>query len=669
MAKVITNGAAGTTWTNSTGKVQYQLLVDWRHSCGLCCQYDHAIGPLWPTPFHRGCRCKQKAIWPGNESLPFVDFMEKIRGLDRSQQSRVIGRSNLVLVEAGVVTWSDVVTSARVRSLREVVSRQKLTVHQMTGAGVVKRIAEAAHLSVHTPTHEIAEQAKRDAIKHLKDLGVGAAEIKSRFGAMMASRVGIKEGPGGPGGMPSAPTPPVGPKPKPKPAVALPDAADAVQPLSPKEIEKLFGLKLKPEAHATTQFPESPDAVEVVKKLGGSTGAELVRDPQTGQLFVRKMGLHAGHLLEETHADAAYRSLGIDVPEFRRYDTKGAPVKLAVFQEGTTLKELLKTDPKAAEKAMAKVRKGFVVDALLGNWDVVGMDFDNILVGKGGRVYRIDNGGALRYRAQGATKSASQWNGSLGELDSLRNASINPSAAKVFAGITDAEIRTQAKAILKKKEALLASLPQELRGTMMERLKSLEQVATAKPVEKVKRFGQDTNSMEEWGRKHYESWANSLTYEEKEAIGEYTGSGYTWMNRALRSGSRTGLQAAAKKQITALEDALKRAKLAETIEVTRGVNQLRDTGVRAEEFVPGYIYQDKGFMSTSLKDKPPLGASAQFIIRLPKGAPGAYVNAAPTSSVRSEREFLLPPGSRLKVVGRKKVAEVETVIMEYYDGP
>ena len=207
MAKVIINQEPGSTWTNAGETVQYQLLVSWQNSCGLCVQYDRAIGPLWPTPFHRGCRCKQKALWPGVTSEPFVDFRAKITTLNRVQQSRVIGRSNLVLVEAGVVQWDDVVTKTRVRTLQEVVSRKRLAVDVMTNAGVVKRLAEQAHQAVNTPAHAIAEAQRVEAIRNLQRLSVGKESIQDLFAERMAGRLGISaKGPSGPSRFDTIPT-------------------------------------------------------------------------------------------------------------------------------------------------------------------------------------------------------------------------------------------------------------------------------------------------------------------------------------------------------------------------------------------------------------------------------------------------------------------------------
>ena len=56
----------------------------------------------------------------------------------------------------------------------------------------------------------------------------------------------------------------------------------------------------------------------------------MVRDPATGKQFVMKLGNSAAHLEEEMAADAAYRALGVPVPNYKRYVGKdGKPVKLA----------------------------------------------------------------------------------------------------------------------------------------------------------------------------------------------------------------------------------------------------------------------------------------------------------------------------------------------------
>jgi hypothetical protein len=218
-----------------------------------------------------------------------------------------------------------------------------------------------------------------------------------------------------------------------------------------------------PEGQGAGTFPASLTELTKVKSLGGSTGAWLMEDTE-GRLFVTKKGASAGHIREEAAADAAYRALGLNVPECRLYETDEGPVKVTRFVEGKSLDQLMQSDKAAAGAAMAQLRQGFVADAILGNWDVVGLEFDNIIVGSGGRVWRIDNGGSLRYRAQGALKN--KWGAAPTELWTMRQAQ---QAGTVFGSLTMADIFTQYKAVAGRKVAALKVLQPEVRKVVAQR--------------------------------------------------------------------------------------------------------------------------------------------------------------------------------------------------------
>lgn len=219
-------------------------------------------------------------------------------------------------------------------------------------------------------------------------------------------------------------------------------------------------------------FPVDPNGLEVVRKLGGSTGAELVRDPATQALYVRKRGANADHLREEAHADTAYQALGVKVPPFRLYETGGGPVKLAQYIDGQSLGSLRTSDPALYQKAAARLRKDFAADAILGNWDVVGLNADNVLVDKKGQPWRIDNGGSLRRRAQGALKRPEDWNQHVGELWTLRNPQLNAQTATVFGEMSYGDVLDSVETLVRKEKALLKALPAELQDTVKARITS-----------------------------------------------------------------------------------------------------------------------------------------------------------------------------------------------------
>ncbi len=90
------------------------------------------------------------------------------------------------------------------------------------------------------------------------------------------------------------------------------------------------------------------------------------------------------------------------------------------------------------------------MDCLLANWDVIGTaGGDNIRLGEDGKVYRLDNGGALRFRARGE-KKGTDFNEEVAELDTMRRRN------ELFADISDEEILKQIDEILKNKDKILA---------------------------------------------------------------------------------------------------------------------------------------------------------------------------------------------------------------------
>ena len=219
-------------------------------------------------------------------------------------------------------------------------------------------------------------------------------------------------------------------------------------------------------------FPNSLDELTVVRKLGGSTGAELVQNAN-GNQFVRKRGASAEHLREEFTADQAYRALGVAVPEAKLYETDAGPVKLSRFVEGKPFSTLT---GKSREAAIAAVQKDFAVDALFGNWDVVGEELDNILIDGNGTPWRIDNGGSFRFRAQGQLK-ANAWNGYPQEIWTLRNDRRNAQTADIFGKLKFKDIAFQLNDVYKQRDALLATLPNELHEVMNQRLGEFKNVA------------------------------------------------------------------------------------------------------------------------------------------------------------------------------------------------
>lgn len=222
---------------------------------------------------------------------------------------------------------------------------------------------------------------------------------------------------------------------------------------------------------AESKLPDFATLKDTGKTLGGSTGAKLMQD-EGGRLFVVKTGSSADHLREEYRAENAYRAAGVPIPASKLEDVGGVPHKISEFINGQQLSDLSVSEQKAIFK---QLQKGFGTDALLANWDTVGLSLDNVIVAKDGTAYRIDVGGALRFRAQGGAKGAAFANNPL-ELWTLRDGNRNASSAKVFGDMTNKEITDSAKAALKNRRAVLDAVKDspELRDKLEQRFIKLE---------------------------------------------------------------------------------------------------------------------------------------------------------------------------------------------------
>ncbi|MCH9609204.1 MAG: hypothetical protein S4CHLAM45_04270 [Chlamydiales bacterium] len=256
-------------------------------------------------------------------------------------------------------------------------------------------------------------------------------------------------------------------------------------------------------------FPPSLKDVGIINKsIGGSTGAQIVG--KDGTQWVSKTGMSPSHCLNEYHANKAYKALDVRVPEVKAYwkSSKDAiihgkkvekqqVVMLSQHIDGKPLKKYLsKCNLDGKMEVYRKIQENFVADCLFANWDVIGQSIDNILIDSDGFPWRIDNGGALEYRARGGAKGP-QWASKVKELTTLRNQKINPQTTKVFAGISDQAIIDQINEIVAKKEDLLSVIPERLKRVMIKRIDYLIQYRNQLEIKKDERNEQVQKQLNE----------------------------------------------------------------------------------------------------------------------------------------------------------------------------
>jgi SPP1 gp7 family putative phage head morphogenesis protein len=181
---------------------------------------------------------------------------------------------------------------------------------------------------------------------------------------------------------------------------------------------------------------------EGVNILGEKTGD--ARGSNKGGFYTGKDGVARYVKFYEDHsqawsehlANSIYADLGHAAPESTVFEHDGKIGYASEIVAGKTLKEAMKGTAAETVKYAKKIMSGFAADVLVGNWDVVGLDYDNVMVTNAGQVLRIDNGGSFLMRAKAGRKPPGVLN-DITEWDKFIDAGVNPSYSTVagFAGV------------------------------------------------------------------------------------------------------------------------------------------------------------------------------------------------------------------------------------------
>lgn len=185
----------------------------------------------------------------------------------------------------------------------------------------------------------------------------------------------------------------------------------------------------KPAAVFDANGIEAIDNWKQTGEQGGSNPGGRFKD-SSGTEWYCKFPDNEDHAKAEILSASLYAAAGFSAQEAKLITKDG---RIGIASKWTDLTKGSPADLAALEGAQA----GMAVDAWLGNWDVVGMAFDNLQIGPDGKAHRVDAGGSLMFRAQGGKKSFGEQ---VVEIDTLRDKSINPQAAAVFGSMTKADI-------------------------------------------------------------------------------------------------------------------------------------------------------------------------------------------------------------------------------------
>lgn len=155
-------------------------------------------------------------------------------------------------------------------------------------------------------------------------------------------------------------------------------------------------------------------------------------------------------------------------------------------------------------------------------------------------------------------------------------------------------------------------------------------------------------------RKWCDDWLQKITEEEERGVRIYTGSTYQSMNAYLR-GLKTAEDVGQRivKYVDWCASALEKANTPRDMIVRRGdnYNMLKDLGVDFSkgnlENIKGSLVESKAFLSTSPDPRGGFDKDIEYVIKIPKGSQGMYVDSI--SRNEGENEFLLNRGGKFIV--------------------
>lgn len=197
----------------------------------------------------------------------------------------------------------------------------------------------------------------------------------------------------------------------------------------------------------------------------GSNPAFWAKNDKSGELFYVKLANtphDVAHLQEEVTACKLYKLAGIDAPE------------VEMCSLGLGKKAMMSKFAPKLENVSDKsdVQNAFVTDAWLANWDSLLSGNTKI---KDGKVFKVDNGGSLRFRAQGAPKP--NFGDKVDELKTLVDGR-NWESTSVYNGISHDDLIKSFKQVCDIKDSDIKKIVKdnELAQTLINRKEYLKNV-------------------------------------------------------------------------------------------------------------------------------------------------------------------------------------------------
>ena len=242
----------------------------------------------------------------------------------------------------------------------------------------------------------------------------------------------------------------------------------------PKKVTPAAGKDSSPDAGAYSSGTPAVDNWKQVGPQQGSNPGGKFEDEDGNHWYV-KFPKDQDHAKSEVLAARLYEAMGIGGQDAQIITRDG---KIGIASRWTDGLAQASADDLAKNE---DVLDGFAADAWLGNWDVVGATYDNLKVDATGKAIRVDAGGSLHYRAQGAKKDAGEFGNEVTEIDTMRSKGKNSQTASVFGKMTDADIAASVSRVAALSDTAIRQIVEaNAPGTPEERVKLAETLIARK---------------------------------------------------------------------------------------------------------------------------------------------------------------------------------------------
>lgn len=401
--------------------------------------------------------------------------------------------------------------------------------------------------------------------------------------------------------------------------------------------------------------------VQTTKPAGGSNGAMFGESEDGRKWFVKSYRGDQNRVATELLANAIYRKVGVAVPEAGELSFDGKPALAYPLVEGVPGGSKSGVRVTQPSRALAK---DFMVDALLANWDVVGLEHDNLLWPEGTTpenwsigtpATRLDQGGSLAYRAMGSKKPfgpvpsevwtmASPKGGQAFGRMALEPELKRAGAARIAAALPPATIDELVDAAPFKDE----KMREQVRDALKARVAWMAEYAEGKVEEPKPLEGEETKAALTKALEH-----ETVAPEEHVALEAWQAGWDRSVNEHLRKGGKADEASKEQRFLVREFDGLTRhAKLPDDITAyfvlpgdPEGAHGLVDKVLHD----PGFLQADTDQAAAEMTQSKHGGALVRLV--LPAGAPALWLPGLPDVEVKAgQPDVVLGRGSRIRVM-------------------